>query len=57
MKRELGLTAVIETKDSVQREKTTKLFMDFIFLKMKEKSLIKENKGIKKKIETFEVSL
>ena len=50
------LTTVIETKDSVQRKKTTKLFMDFIYLKMKEKNLIQENKGIKRKIEGYEVS-
>ena len=47
--------AVLDTKDTAQRQKTTKLFLDFIFLKMKEKNLIKENRGIKSKIETFEV--
>lgn len=46
---------MLETKDESQRNETKSLFLDFIFLKSKEKKLLDENENLKKKIEMYEV--
>ena len=49
-----GLTVVMETKDETKCNKTKSLFLDFIYLKSKEKQLLEENDRLKAKIEVFE---
>ena len=46
---------VIETHDESQRNETRTLFLDFIFLKSKEKKLLEQNESLKKKLAGFEV--
>ena len=46
---------MIDTEDETKRNKTKSLFLDFIYLKSKEKTLLDENERLKKRIEVFEV--
>ena len=46
---------MIDTEDETKRNKTKSLFLDCIYLKSKEKTLLDENERLKKRIEVFEV--